>query len=96
MKDFCPGCLNVLPQGYAFDHVAIDRALAGDTTVLAAMDLLELQELVFEARRRGLSDWVLAERVHRGRAAIRSWAEGQPARRPGRTPGGHLREEQAA
>lgn len=29
----CPGCATELPAGYPYDHVAIDRALAGQLTI---------------------------------------------------------------
>ena len=80
----CPQCLNVLPDGYPFDHVAIDRALAGDTSVLAAMPPAERRELVLDGRRRGLEDWEIAALVHRSTARVRRWVANETGRRPGR------------
>jgi hypothetical protein len=57
MKILCPKCLNVLPEDYPFDHVAIDRALAGDHTVIRGMPLAERREIVRIAETRGLTTY---------------------------------------
>lgn len=80
--EFCPGCLTVLPDGYEFDHVAIDRALAGDTSVLAAMPPTERRELVLEGLRRGLREYEIAALMRRSFSEIKRWlTDTRPCRR---------------
>jgi hypothetical protein len=54
----CPACLMQLPDGYPYDHVAIDRVLSGDRILFAAMSRAEKQQVVITglARRRSLRD----------------------------------------
>lgn len=53
--DICPMCLVELPDGYPFDHVAIDRALAGDRDLFASMDADARREVVVTGLARGAS-----------------------------------------
>jgi hypothetical protein len=54
--DLCPSCLTELPVGYAFDHVAIDRVLAGAARDLfAAMTADERREVVLAGLSRGMT-----------------------------------------
>jgi hypothetical protein len=80
--NLCPKCLNVLPDDYPFDHVAIDRALAGDTSVLRGMDLAERRELVQTARRSGMTEYAIAARLNRSAGEIRRWFDGPRPRSP--------------
>lgn len=80
--NLCPKCLASLPDGYEFDHVAIDYALAGNTAVLKRMPRTERRELVAWGRRLGLTDNVIAERVHRSTAEIHNWLVDQTPRPP--------------
>jgi len=56
LPEFCPQCLTPLPSGYPFDHVAIDRALTGDSSVLRQMREVELAEAFRVGRARGMSE----------------------------------------
>lgn len=54
VPELCPSCLNELPAGYPYDHVAIDRALRGDRTTFAAMSTAERAETVITGLARGI------------------------------------------
>ena len=53
--DICPACLTLLPDGYQFDHVAVDRAISGDRTIFAAMTEPEKVDVVVTALSRGFT-----------------------------------------
>lgn len=61
--DLCPGCLIELADDYAFDHVAIDRVLAGDRDLFKAMKTAERLEVLLTAFTRGLTIKTLAEAI---------------------------------
>lgn len=62
--DICPACLVELPADYPFDHVAIDRAIAGDRAVFRALPEDEQREAVVTALARGTSLRDLAESLN--------------------------------
>jgi len=49
----CPACLSELPDDYPYDHVAIDRAVAGDRPLFVAMSTEERSEVVSTGLSRG-------------------------------------------
>jgi hypothetical protein len=55
MNILCPRCLATLPPGYPHDHVAIDRAVAGDPLIFARMTADEQREVIATALSRGVS-----------------------------------------
>jgi hypothetical protein len=63
IPELCPSCLTELPDGYAFDHVLIDRTLDGNPQHFRAMSLEERREVIRTGRARGLSDNAIAVRV---------------------------------
>jgi hypothetical protein len=60
LPDLCPGCLAELPADYPFDHVRIDRALAGGRAMFRSMEADEQREVIRTGRERGLSDSAMA------------------------------------
>jgi len=42
----CPACLTEFPVGYPYDHVAVDRAVAGDRRTFVSMTTPERAEVV--------------------------------------------------
>lgn len=65
LPEFCPSCLDELPDGYPFDHVAIDRALAGDSAIFGRMAADERRETITVGRRRGMTDSAIAVAINR-------------------------------
>lgn len=63
VANLCPACSEQLPPAYRHDHVAIDRALAGDPTVLARLDHGDRVEAYLVGRRRGMTANQLAGRL---------------------------------
>lgn len=61
--ELCPACLTELPDGYAYDHVAIDLALAGRRDLFAAMNEGERREVVLTGLGRRLNLSVIADRL---------------------------------
>jgi hypothetical protein len=61
--DICPACLAQLAEDYPFDHVAVDRGVAGDRSVFAAMAGPERLEVVVTALSRGVTLLDLADRL---------------------------------
>lgn len=51
----CPSCLIELPDDYPFDHVEIDRAVAGDRRVFADMNREQRTDVVVTGLARGKS-----------------------------------------
>jgi hypothetical protein len=73
VTNLCPSCLNKLPADYPYDHVAIDRALAGGGTArvaFAAMSRDEKAEVIRVGRDHGLSLRQVAQRVRRNAADL--------------------------
>lgn len=62
--NLCPSCLNVLPDDYRFDHVAIDKALAGNRAVYLAMPAEERHETLRTGLALGRNRAQLAELLH--------------------------------
>jgi hypothetical protein len=60
----CPACLRELADNYPYDHVAIDRALAGQPELFTAMTHAEQREAVLTGLERGMSITLLAKRLH--------------------------------
>lgn len=52
LPDLCPQCLTELPDGYPYDHVAIDRALNGQASLFRRMSTSEQAEVVRTGRTR--------------------------------------------
>jgi hypothetical protein len=71
MPTLCPACLTVLPGDYPFDHVAIDRALAGEARLFTAMTTAERKETLQVGISRGMTLDQMAKRLHRSGAELR-------------------------
>ena len=81
--DLCPACLIELRAGYPYDHVRIDRALAGNAGLFRSMDSDEQREVVRTGRDRGLSVTALGVRLAKSTTDIHNLlGEPTPARAP--------------
>lgn len=80
ITNLCPGCLTELPDDYPFDHVSIDRTIAGDPQLFKAMGVEERREVIRAGRALGLSDTAIATRVNRITGDIR-YIMGEPVGR---------------
>lgn len=60
LPDLCPLCLDELPDGYPYDHVAIDLALEGSHRVYRA----ERAEAVRVGLTRGMTPTLISRRLH--------------------------------
>lgn len=58
--DLCPLCLEQLPDGYPYDHVAIDYALTGRTRLRGS----ERAEAIRVGHRRGMTRSQISTRLH--------------------------------
>lgn len=63
--DLCPHCLDELPADYPYDHVAVDKAVAGDTRIFRAMTRDEQREVIRTGRARGLTITALSVKLGR-------------------------------
>lgn len=59
----CPACLTELSPDYALDHVAVDRALAGDRALFVALDRSHRSEVVVTGLARGITLLDLTKRL---------------------------------
>jgi len=70
MRNLCPSCLNGLPDDYEFDHVAIDKALAGDRAAYLAMPAEERAETLRTGLALGRDRTQLADLLHLSYAQV--------------------------
>jgi hypothetical protein len=77
VRTLCPLCLDELPDNYPFDHVAIDRILAGKQR---PADRAERDEAIRVGIRRGMTITQLAQLFHCSCDTVTVTARGIPRR----------------
>jgi DNA-binding CsgD family transcriptional regulator len=70
LPTLCPACLETLPAGYEFDHVAVDLALDDRPELFAGMSHDERAEVVRTGLARGLNATQMSRRFHTSVAQI--------------------------
>lgn len=63
LPELCPACLTELPDEYPYDHVRIDRAIAGNPALFRSMADDEQREVVTAGRRQGMTNYAIAVRI---------------------------------